>query len=106
MIMMTTGFLAGAFRVNEENSLRALFSYGPGFTQALIYFGALFLVGLGFFAWAIIFRRHRHRRHLHHPPKLASKHRQPLEDRPHNRTLAAAGGLPPVRAENQPPSPA
>jgi hypothetical protein len=103
--MITTGFLAGAFRVNEENSLRALFSYGPGFTQVLIYFGALFLVGLGFFVWAIIFRRQRHRRHLHHSSRPASKHHRPSGNHPHNRTLAETGGLPPVRAENQPPSP-
>jgi hypothetical protein len=106
LIMITPGFFAGAFRVNEENSLRALIPSGSSVAQALIYFGALFLVALGFFAWAIIFRRQRRRRHSHYSPKPASKHRQPSEDRPRNRTLAEAGGLPPVRTEKQPPSPA
>jgi ABC-type nickel/cobalt efflux system permease component RcnA len=111
LIMITPGFLAGAFRVNEENSLRALVPSGSSVAQALIYFGALLVVALGFFAWAIIFRRQRHRRHSHHPqhshhsPKPASKPPQPSGDRPHNRTLAEAGGLPPVRTEKQPPSP-
>jgi hypothetical protein len=106
LIMMTPGFLAGAFRVNEENSLRALIPSGSSVSQALIYFGALFLVGLGFFAWAIIFRRQRHRGHSHHSPNPASKHRQQSRGHSHHRTLADAGGLPPVRTEKQPPSPA
>jgi hypothetical protein len=97
--------LAGIFRVNEENSLRALIPSGSSVAQALIYFGALFLVALGFFAWAILFHRQR-RRHLHHSSRPALKHRRQSEDRPRNRTLAEAGGLPPVRAEKQPPSPA
>jgi hypothetical protein len=104
--MMTPGFLAGAFRVNEENSLRALIPSGSGVAQALIYFGALFLVGLGFFVWAIIFRRQRHRGHLHHSSKPGSRHHRQSGDRPRHRTLADAGGLPPVRTEKQPPSPA
>jgi len=103
--MITPGFLAGAFRVNEENSLRALIPSGSSVTQAIIYFGALFLVGLGFFAWAIIFRR-QHRRRLHRSPNPESKHRRQTRGRLRNRTLAEAGGLPPVRTEEQPPSPA
>jgi hypothetical protein len=90
--MMTPGFLAGAFRVNEENSLRALIPSGSNVGQAIIYFGALFLVGLGFFAWAILFHRQRRRRSS--------------SGRSRNRTLAEAGGLPPVRTEKQPLSPA
>jgi hypothetical protein len=106
LIMITPGFLAGAFRVNEENSLRALVPSGSSVAQALIYFGALFLVALGVFAWAIISRQRRHRQHSHHHSKPASKSHQPSGDRPRNRTLAEAGGLPPVRNEKQPPSPA
>jgi hypothetical protein len=104
--MITPGFLAGAFGVNEENSLRTLIPSGSGVAQALIYFGALFLVALGFFVWAIIFRRQRHRQHSHHHPRPASKPHQQSGDRPRHRTLAEAGGLPPVRTEKQPPSPA
>jgi hypothetical protein len=103
--MITPGFLAGAFRIGEENSLRALIPSGSSVAQALIFFGALFLVGLGFFAWAILFRRQR-RRHLHHPPKTVLKHGRQSGDRLRHRTLAEAGGLPPVRSEKQPLSPA
>jgi len=108
LIMITPGFLAGAGTVNTENALHSLIPSGSGVTQALIYFGALFLVALGFFVWAIIFHRQRYRQHSHHHhhPKPAAKHRQPSGDRPRNRTLAEAGGLPPVRTEKQPPSPA
>jgi hypothetical protein len=102
--MITTGLLAGAFRVNEENSLRALIPSGSSVAQAFVYFGALFLVGLGVFAWAIIFHRHRRRGHLHHSSNPASRHRRSSGNRPRNRTLADAGGLPPVRTEKQPPS--
>jgi len=103
--MMTPGFLAGAFRVNEENSLRALIPSGSSVGQAIIYFGALFLVGLGFFAWAILFHRQRRRR-FHHSSKPVSRHRRRSSGRSRNRTLAEAGGLPPVRTEKQPLSPA
>jgi hypothetical protein len=97
--MITTGFLAGAFRVNEENSLRALIPSGSSVSQALVYFGALFRVGLGVFAWAIIFHRPRHRRHSHH-------HRHKPVALPRQPTLANTGGLPPVRTEEQSPPPA
>jgi cell division septation protein DedD len=104
--MITPGFLAGAFGVNEENSLRTLIPSGSGVAQALIYFGALFLVALGVFVWAIIFRRQHHRHHSHHHSKPASKHRQPSGDRPRHRTLAEGEGLPPIRTGKQSPSPA
>jgi hypothetical protein len=105
--MITAGFVAGIFRANEVNSLRALIPSGSGFGQALIYFGAFFLVALGFFTWAIIFHRQRRHRYWQHSfPKLPSKHRRQSGDRTRNRTLAEAGGLPPVRAEKQPFSPA
>jgi len=103
--MITPGFLAGAFRIGEENSIRALIPSGSTASQVLIYFGALFLVALGVFAWAVFRTQHR-RRHSHHLPKPASKHRQQPEVPTRHRTLAEAGGLPPVRAEKQPPSPA
>jgi hypothetical protein len=101
--MITPVFLAG---VNRDNAIRELIPSGSTVSQALIYFGALFLVALGFFAWAMIFRRQRNRRHLHHSPKPVSRHRRPSEARPRNRTLAETGGLPPVRTEKQPLSPA
>jgi hypothetical protein len=105
--MIAPGFFAGAFRVNEENSLRALIPSGSSVAQALVYFGALFLVALGFFAWAIIFRRPRHRRHSHHHRhKPVARHHWQPEARPRHPTLADAGGLPPVPTEEQSPPPA
>jgi hypothetical protein len=101
--MITPGFLAG---VNRDNALRELIPSGSTVSQTLIYFGALFLVAVGVFAWAMIFCRQRNRRHLHHSPKPGLRHRQPSEARPRNRTLAEAGGLPPVRTDKQPLSPA
>jgi len=104
--MITPGFLAGAFRVNEENSIRALIPSGSTVSQVLIYFGALFLVALTVFAWAVFCTRHR-RRHLHHHrPRPASKHQRQPEVPSRHRTLAEVGGLPPIRTEQQPPSPA
>jgi hypothetical protein len=97
--MTTPVFLAGAFRIGEDNSLRALIPSGSSVGQALIYFGALFLVGLGVFGWAIIFRRQRNRRHTRHAAKPAAKNSPPSGDLPRSRTLAEAGGLPPVRTE-------
>jgi hypothetical protein len=102
--MMTPGFLAG---VNGDNAIRELIPSGSSIAQALVYFGALFLVALGFFAWAMIFRRPRHRRHSHHhrPKPVTKRHWQPVA-LPCQPTLADAGGLPPVRTEEQSPPPA
>jgi hypothetical protein len=104
--MITPGFLAGAGTVNAENALRSLIPSGSTVSQVLIYFGALFLVALAVFTWAVFRTQHR-RRHLHHyHPKPASKHRRQSQYRPRNPTLAETGGLPPVRTEKLPPSPA
>jgi hypothetical protein len=92
-------FFAGVFRVNEENSIRALIPSGSTVGQVLIYFGALFVVALGVFAWAI-FRTQHSRRHSHqNRPKSASRHHRQSEVPARHRTLAETGGLPPVRAE-------
>jgi hypothetical protein len=104
--MITPGFLAGAFRVNEENSIRALIPSGSTVSQVLIYFGALFLVTLAVFTWAVFRTQHRRRQSHHYRPKPASKHQRLPEYLPRHPTLAETGGLPPVRTEKQPPSPA
>jgi hypothetical protein len=96
--MITPGFLAGPFRIGEENSIRALIPSGSTTAQLLIYFGALFLVALGVFVWAVFRTQHR-RRHSHHLPKPPSKHHRHPEVPPRHSTLAEAGGLPPVRTE-------
>jgi hypothetical protein len=122
--MITPGFLAGAFRVNEENSIRALIPSGSTVAQVLIYFGALFLVALAVFAWAVFRTQHRQRHSHHNHPKPAPNavsedargkksflrsrriHQRQPEYLPRHPTLAEAGGLPPLRTEKQPPSPA
>jgi hypothetical protein len=104
--MMTPGLLAGAGTVNAENALQSLIPSGSTVSQVLIYFGALFLVALAVFAWAV-FRTQPRRRHSHHyRAKPASKQQRQPEYLPRNPTLAETGGLPPVRTEKQPPSPA
>jgi hypothetical protein len=104
--MITPGFLAGTGTVNAENALHSLIPSGSTVSQVLIYFGALFLVAVTVFAWAV-FRTHHRQRHSHHNRlKPASKHQRQHEYRPRNPTLAETGGLPPVRAEKQPSSPA
>jgi hypothetical protein len=105
--MIAPGFLAGTGTVNAENAIRALIPSGSSVVQALVYFGALFLVGLAVFAWAVFFRTPHRRRHSHHHrPKPAPKHHRQGGPLPRNPTLAEAGGLPPVRSEKPPPPPA
>jgi len=104
--MMTPGFLAGAGTVNAENALQSLIPSGSTVSQVLIYIGALFLVALATFAWAVFRVQHRRRHSHHHRPKPASKHRHQSRHRPRHPTLAETGGLPPVRAGKQPSSPA
>jgi hypothetical protein len=105
-IMMTPGLLAGAGTVNAENALHNLIPSGSSISEVVIYFGALLLVALAFFAWAMVFRRQRRqRRSPHRRSRLAQKNTQSPEDRPRPRTLAEAGGLPPVRNHQSPPPP-
>ena len=89
---------AGAFRVNEENSLRALIPMGSNVSQFAIYFGALLGVGLLAFASALLVYGRRHRRHSrhHHSGSVSGRRSRPaLMSRP--RTLTGTGGLPPIR---------
>jgi hypothetical protein len=104
--MITTGWLAGINGINAENELRQLIPSGSTITQALIFFGALFLVALVVFAWAVFRTQHRRRYSHHHRPKPASKPQRQPENPPRHQTLAEIGGLPPIRTEKQPPSPA
>jgi UDP-N-acetylmuramyl pentapeptide phosphotransferase/UDP-N-acetylglucosamine-1-phosphate transferase len=104
---MTSGFLAGAFRIGEENAIRALIPAGSTVVQVVIYAGALLVVALAVFGWAVFLRRQRrHRRHSHHHhhhSKSASRHHQSPEAPSRFRTLAETGGLPPVRSQQPPP---
>jgi len=104
--MITPGFLAGAGTVNAENALQSLIPSGSTVSQVFIYFGALFLVALGVFARAVFRTQHRRRHSHHYRAKPASKHQRRSKYLPRNPTLAEAGGLPPLRTEKQPPSPA
>lgn len=92
--------------------------------ELLIVLGAVSLVSLLVFLWAIYVRKrprqHSHRHHHHHhshtepelseglessaaesndEPRYRRKRRRRREHRPRNPTLAETGGLPPVRAE-------
>jgi len=103
---MIPGFLAGAFRIGEENSIRALIPAGSTVAQVAIYAGALLVVTLAVFGWAVFFRRQRshQRRSHHHRSKSPSRRRRQTEVPARPRTLADAGGLPPIRNQ-EPPSP-
>jgi len=100
--MTTPCFLAGIFRINEENSIRALIPSGSTVSQVVIYGGALLLVALGALIWAVAFRGLRHRRSSRHPSKSVPRRSRPAEGHTRFRTLAEAGGLPPVRSGQQP----
>jgi hypothetical protein len=103
--MTTTVLLAGAFRVNEENSIRALIPSLSTMSQVTIYGGALTMVALGVLVWAIVFRHRRHHglHGHHHRRRSFSKHRRLPETLPRHRTLAEVGGLPPIRNQLAPP---
>ena len=106
---MTTnvGLLAGAFRIAEENSIRALIPAGSTVAQIAIYAGALLVVALAVFAWAAFFRgqrrtgrhSHHHRHHHRHRSRSGTGHSQPEEAPGRPRTLAETGGLPPIRSQ-------
>jgi hypothetical protein len=106
-MMMTPVFLAGAFRIAEENSIRGLIPAGSTVAQVAVYAGALLVVALAVFAWAMFLRRQgRPRRPSHHHrSKPASEHRRQSEAHSRPRTLAEAGGLPPIRNQEPPPPP-
>jgi len=92
--------------VNTENALRALIPSGTTVSQFLIYFGALFVVALVVFGWAVYRTQRGQRRSRRQHLKAAAKY-QPLPEYQSRRpTLAEAGGLPPIRTGKQPPSPA
>jgi hypothetical protein len=97
--MMIPVLLAGAFRIGEENAIRGLIPSGSSVTQILIYGGALLVVALAIFGWAIYHTQHGRRR-SHHHSKPSVKSRRRHEHYTRNPTLAETGGLPPVRPDN------
>jgi hypothetical protein len=103
-IMFTPALLAGVNAINAENAIRALILSRSSVSEVLILGGALFLVALIFFAWAVIFRLWRPRRLLPHHPKLGPKHHEQPSEPVCHPTLAEAGGLPPIRNKRPPPS--
>src|SRR5438128_1179047 len=84
-------------------------STGDTRTEALIMFGAVFLVSIIAFAAAIFFNQRRRRRRRHHrhgtnpEGKPESRRRRRSEEFPLNPTLAETGGLPPARPEDKLP---
>ena len=100
--MITQVILAG---VNKDNAIRELIPSRASVTYSLVFFGALFLVGLAVFACAILFGPQRRRQRSHRRrTKPAPQHREKPEGFHRRPTLAEAGGLPPVRGE-RPPAP-
>jgi hypothetical protein len=96
----------------------------PRDTGILILVGTLLVVTLGIFIWAAFFRKPPRRPHYHikrpstdgeafgtAPKRRTSwfsfrkRHRHRHRQRRRNPTLAEAGGLPPVRSEEPPPTP-
>jgi hypothetical protein len=78
-----------------DNGLPAVGQLSPEWLDFFIMCGAIGLVLLAAFFWALLFRksgkrRRKNRRHRH---------------RPLNPTLAESGGLPPVRREKNPDAP-
>jgi hypothetical protein len=104
--MMIPGLLAGAGTVNAENAIRALIPSGSTVSEALVYCGALFVVALAAFSWAIFRTKSRRRRsHHHHHSRPSDQSRHHDEHRFSNPTLAETGGLPPIRvSKSAPPS--
>jgi hypothetical protein len=120
--MIAPVLLAG---VNRENAIRELIPPHSATFDAIAILGAIVLVTLVVFGWAVYSNSHHHRRHSHHhrskpAPGVVSEeahgkktfwhprrhdHRQ-REQLPRNPTLAETGGLPPVRHEKPPPPPA
>jgi len=78
--------------------------------EYLIYCGAITVVALGIFYWAVAVRKPRKRKHRHHwrsgsrknsapenPAGDASRRRRRRAELPRNPTLAETRGLPPLR---------
>jgi len=117
--------LAGINGINAQIALRELTPNRSTVSDTLVLFGALFMVALLFFTYAIIFRPRPHRQLTrHHYARSASngnsngsyrkrtsfnsyrRHRRHSEEFPLNPTLAEVGGLPPLRPKDRPPFPA
>jgi hypothetical protein len=94
--------------------------FSPGEVFFFILLGAVVLVGLIVFFWALsIHKREKRRNKRHHPhrtndteqfQKVAAdiqrhRGRRRSEHRPINPTLAQTGGLPPLRDAGKPPPP-
>jgi hypothetical protein len=111
--------------INRDNAIRELIPSHSSVVEWLALWGALLLVTLLVFVWAVCFRpqsrrRHSHRDRLKPAPNAVSelahgerpfwrarrKYHRRMERRPRNPTLAEVGGLPPLRIEKQPPAPA
>jgi hypothetical protein len=113
-----------AFQTPVSEDIRAtLKEWVPRDLGILILIGTLLLVATGAFIWAAFLRKQRRRSHYEfhqHPPERQAKHREEkpkgngffFHKRRHRRhrysrrnpTLAEAGGLPPIRTEEHPPT--
>jgi hypothetical protein len=83
-----------------DDGLPAIGRFSPEWVDFFVVFGAIGLVVLVTFIWALFIRKNRTRRRKEHRRR----------HRPFNPTLAETGGLPPVREEEKtsgqsPPTP-
>jgi|SRR4051812_29626921 FtsZ-interacting cell division protein ZipA len=95
--------------------------FGPGMREGLVVIGTMLLVILLPFIWAVFWRKRGRRKHHHHhspagshashretasvvnddetPAEKKKRRRRRREHRPRNPTLSEAGGLPPIKRE-------
>ena len=110
-------------QLETDSPSRPFWDMGSMGTQIIILIGSMLLMGFVFFAWAVLWRTPRKRKHSYHAPDEASlpkssrkrsglfgrhrhhrRHRRHHDDRPLNPTLSEVGGLPPER-HGPPPGP-
>ena len=96
------------FLLELPGSDSVVFAVGPAFYY-LTFAGAIVLVAIGLFFWAVAIRKPRKRKHRHHwrtssrknaPPESVepkSSGRRRRSEPPRNPTLAETRGLPPLR---------
>jgi heme/copper-type cytochrome/quinol oxidase subunit 2 len=72
-------------------------SLSPGWLDIFVVLGAILLVVIGTFIWAVFFRKKTRSRSRHRRQRADHHGRRPV-----NPTLAQIGGLPPVRQEEKP----
>lgn len=111
-------------KFSGDPPLSGLGAWSYNLKERLIVLGAVGIVAVVLFFWALAIRKRRRRRkerhHRHHrsaapdspggleskaPPPEEKRRRRRRSELPRNPTLAETGGLPPLRSEISPPEP-